>query len=163
MPQLNIADFPPQLVWLAITFILLYVLMSRVVLPRIGDVLEERQSRIARDIEEADRLRRESEDAIKAYDAALAEARAKAQGLAGEAKQKAQAEAAARNAELEKQIASQSEGADRRIREMAARAQGEVAGIATEAAQAIASRLIGSPVSADAARTAVAGIERGSK
>lgn len=163
MPQLDIGSFAPQLVWLAITFILLYVLMSRVALPRIGDVLEERQSRIARDIEEADRLRRESEEAIRAYDAALAEARAKAQALAGDAKQKAQGEAAARNAELEKQLATQTEDADRRIREMAARAQGEVAGIATEAAQAIASRLIGSPVSADAAKAAVAGVDRGSK
>ncbi len=163
MPQLDIGSFAPQLVWLAITFILLYVLMSRVALPRIGDVLEERQSRIARDIEEADRLRRESEEAIRTYDAALADARAKAQVLAGDAKQKAQGEAAARNAELEKQLATQTEDADRRIREMAARAQGEVAGIATEAAQAIASRLIGSPVSADAAKAAVAGVDRGSK
>lgn len=163
MPQLDIGSFAPQLVWLAITFILLYVLMSRVALPRIGDVLEERQSRIARDIEEADRLRRESEDAIKAYDTALAEARAKAQALAGDAKQKAQAESAARSAELDKQLATQTEDADRRIREMAAKAQGEVAGIATEAAQAIASRLIGSPVSADAARAAVAGVDRGTK
>ena len=163
MPQLDIGSFAPQLVWLAITFILLYVLMSRVALPRIGDVLEERQSRIARDIEEADRLRRKSEEAIRAYDAALAEARATAQALAGDAKQKAQGEAAARNAELEKQLATQTEDADRRIREMAARAQGEVAGIATEAAQAIASRLIGSPVSADAAKAAVAGVDRGSK
>jgi len=163
MPQLDIGSFAPQLVWLAITFILLYVLMSRVALPRIGDVLEERQSRIARDIEEADRLRRESEEAIRTYDAALADARAKAQALAGDAKQKAQGEAAARNAELERQLATQTEDADRRIREMAARAQGEVAGIATEAAQAIASRLIGSPVSADAAKAAVAGVDRGSK
>jgi F-type H+-transporting ATPase subunit b len=163
MPQLDIGSFAPQLVWLAITFILLYVLMSRVALPRIGDVLEERQSRIARDIEEADRLRRESEDAIKAYDTALAEARAKAQALAGDAKQKAQAESDARSAELDKQLGTQTEDADRRIREMAAKAQGEVAGIAAEAAQAIASRLIGSPVSADAAKAAVAGVDRGSK
>ena len=163
MPQLDIGSFAPQLVWLAITFILLYVLMSRVALPRIGDVLEERQSRIARDIEEADRLRRESEDAIKAYDTALAEARAKAQDLAGDAKQKAQAESAARSAELDKQLATQTEDADRRIREMAAKAQGEVAGIATEAAQAIASRLIGSPVGADAAKAAVAAVDRGNK
>ena len=161
MPQLDIGSFAPQLVWLAITFILLYVLMSRVALPRIGDVLEERQSRIARDIEEADRLRRESEDAIKAYDTALAEARAKAQALAGDAKQKAQAESAARSAELDKQLATQTEDADRRIREMAAKAQGEVAGIATEAAQAIASRLIGSPVGADAAMAAGAAVDRG--
>ena len=74
----------------------------------------------------ADRLRRESEDAIKAYDTALAEARAKAQALAGDATQKAQAESAARSAELDKQLATQTEDADRRIREMAAKAQGDL-------------------------------------
>ena len=68
MPQLNPLDWAPQLIWLVITFGILYVLMKRVALPRIGSVIEARHARIAGDIEAADKLRRETQKAIAAYE-----------------------------------------------------------------------------------------------
>ena len=68
MPQLNPLDWAPQLIWLVITFGVLYLLMKWVALPKIGSVIEMRQGRIAGDLEEADKLRRETQEAIAAYE-----------------------------------------------------------------------------------------------
>ena len=78
MPQLDLATFTPQLVWLGITFILLYLVMWRVALPRIGEVLEERQNRIQHDLDEAGRLKGEAEQALADFETSLSEARSKA-------------------------------------------------------------------------------------
>ncbi len=88
MPQLNPLDWAPQLIWLAITFSILYLLMKWVALPRIGSVIEMRRQRIAGDLETAERLRRETQEAIAAYEQALAEAKAKAHAIADEARNK---------------------------------------------------------------------------
>ena len=74
MPQLDISAFSPQIIWLIITFCLLYVLMARVALPRIGSVLEQRQSRIDENLGMAQNLRNESEVDAKAYDQGMTEA-----------------------------------------------------------------------------------------
>ena len=95
MPQLNPLDWAPQLIWLVITFGVLYLLMKRVALPKIGSVIEMRQGRIAGDLEEADKLRRETQEAIAAYEQALAEAKARAHAIAQEARNKLKDEVAA--------------------------------------------------------------------
>ena len=82
------SKFEAQLVWLAITFIILYVVISRMALPRIGEVLEERQDRIQRDMDEANRLKEETDKAIANYEEALATARQKANGIAEETRAK---------------------------------------------------------------------------
>ena len=81
-PPFDATTFGSQLLWLAITFAALYLLMSRVALPRIGEILEVRRDRIEGDLAEADRLRQKTDQAIAAYEAALAEARQKAHGIA---------------------------------------------------------------------------------
>src|SRR3546814_20450305 len=82
MPQLETAAFLPQLVWLAITFVVLYLLMAKVALPRVAGVLDERKKRLDHDLEEAARLKRETEKAIAEYEQALASARNNAQANA---------------------------------------------------------------------------------
>jgi F-type H+-transporting ATPase subunit b len=78
MPQLNPLDWGPQLVWLVITFSILYGLMKWVALPRIGGLIAMRQEHIAHDLATADKFRRETDAAIAAYEQALAEAKQRA-------------------------------------------------------------------------------------
>src|SRR6185295_5936293 len=80
-PPLDPGTFAPQLVWLAISFGLLYVLLKRVALPRVGEVIEERADRIRRDLDQAEKLKTETARALAAYEQALAEARGRANGI----------------------------------------------------------------------------------
>ena len=106
MPQLNPLDWAPQLIWLVITFGVLYLLMKWVALPKIGSVIEMRQGRIAGDLEAADKLRRETQEAIAAYEQALAEAKARAHGIAQEARNKLKDEVAAERTALDRDLAA---------------------------------------------------------
>src|SRR3546814_1656625 len=81
LPQLDADTYPTQIFWLVVTFVILYLIMSKVALPRIAEVLEERQERVADDIETAERLRSEAAVVQSEYEKALAEARGKAQEL----------------------------------------------------------------------------------
>jgi F-type H+-transporting ATPase subunit b len=143
VPQLNPLDWAPQIIWLIITFGILYVLMKRVALPRIGSVIEARQARIAGDIETADKLRRETQEAIAAYEQALAEAKAKAHAIAQEANNKLKDDVAAERAALERDLAARSAEAEKRINQAKASALKDVNAVASETASEIVSRLIG--------------------
>src|SRR3989337_4297605 len=101
MPQLNPLDWGPQLIWLLITFGILYLLMVYVALPRIGGVIEARAAHIAKDLATADKLRRETEKAIAAYEQALAEAKQKAHAIAEAGRAKLAAPIAAAPAQLD--------------------------------------------------------------
>jgi F-type H+-transporting ATPase subunit b len=143
MPQLNPLDWAPQLIWLAITFSILYLLMKWVALPRIGSVIEMRRQRIAGDLETAERLRRETQEAIAAYEQALAEAKAKAHAIADEARNKLKDEVAAERAELERELAANAAEAEARIHAAKASALKDVNAVAAETASEIVQRLIG--------------------
>jgi F-type H+-transporting ATPase subunit b len=142
-PPFDPATFGSQLVWLAITFGLLYFLMSRVALPRIGSILENRSNRIAGDLAEAGRLKEETDAAIAAYEQALAEARQNAHQIAQKARDAAKAELDAHRARLEADLRERLEAADRRIAEVKNRALAEVDAIARDAADAIVETLAG--------------------
>ena len=143
MPQLNPLDWGPQLIWLAITFGILYVLMKRIALPKIGGVIDMRAARIAGDIEAADKLRRETQEAIAAYEQALAEAKAKAHAIAQAGRDKISAEVAAERAVLDRELAAKSAEAEARINQAKDSALKEVNAVASEVAGDIVSRLIG--------------------
>ena len=143
MPQLNPLDWAPQLIWLVITFGILYLLMKWVALPKIGSVIEMRQGHIAGDLEAADKLRRETQEAIAAYEQALAEAKARAHNIAQEARNKLKDEVAAERAALERDLAAKSAEAEARILEAKISALKDVNAVASETAAEIVRRLIG--------------------
>jgi len=135
--------FPSQVLWLVLTFVLLYVLMSRVALPRIGGILAARQQRITEDLAAAQRFKEQSEAANAAYQKALAEARARAQAIANETRQQQAAEAEATNERLEAELQEKLTAAEQSIAASRTAAMANVAGIAAETAAAIVQRLIG--------------------
>src|SRR5215510_11588005 len=92
-PPFDKQSFPSQLLWLVLSFLLLYLLMSRIALPRIASLLEARGKQVEADFNEANRLKAESDHTNAAYQQALAEARGRAQALAHEAHARALADA----------------------------------------------------------------------
>ncbi|MET0381667.1 MAG: ATP F0F1 synthase subunit B [Methyloceanibacter sp.] len=143
MPQLNPLDWGPQLVWLLLTFGVLYLLMVYVALPRIGSVIEARAARIAADLATAEKLRRQTEEAIAAYEQALAEAKQKAHAIVEEGRLKLKAETTAERARLDKDLAKKSAEAEARIDKAKASAMKDVSAVAADVATDIVRRLIG--------------------
>jgi F-type H+-transporting ATPase subunit b len=143
MPQLNPLDWGPQLLWLLITFGILYLLMVYVALPRIGSVIEARADHIAKDLATADKLRRETEEAIAAYEQALAEARQKAHAIIEQGRDKLKAETAAERARLDGDLAERGAEAEARIGAAKAKAMKDVNTVAADVAADIVRRLIG--------------------
>ena len=157
-PPFQAQNFASQLVWLAIAFVLLYVLMAKVALPRVGAAIETRQKRIDDDIAEAGRLKQDSDAAIAAYEKALADARAGAQTIAGEMRERQAAEAETTRKRLEDQLNAKLADAEKSIAATKEAAMRNVRGIAEDAARAIVERLIGKAPSDGAVGAAVADV-----
>jgi F-type H+-transporting ATPase subunit b len=157
-PPFQSENFASQLVWLAIAFVLLYALMSKLALPRVGAIIESRQKRIADDIAEAGRLKTQSDEAAAAYEKALADARSRAQLIANETRERQAAEADARRKALEDQLNAKLAEAEKTIAATKQSAMNNVRGIAQDATRAIVERLIGSAPSDQVVTDAVAGV-----
>lgn len=155
LPQLNVNDFAPQLFWLAVTFGALWWLMANIALPKVGSVIEERAQRIQRDLDEAQRLKAETEKALADYEASLASARARASGIAKEIRDKLGAEVDGERLKIDNQVSRSLVDAEKRITDMKARALTQVGQIATETAEAIVAELQGKPASKDAVAGAI--------
>lgn len=155
MPQLDIATFAPQLIWLAITFILLYLLMAKVALPRVADVLQERTKRIDDNLDKAQTLKQEAEAARQAYEKAIAESRAKGSALTTGAADRAAKEAADRQHTLAVKLAEQGRETEERIAEARVKALAGTHTIAAEVAREAVRKLLGRDVDEGAAQAAV--------
>lgn len=154
-PPFQRDSFASQLIWLALAFVALYLLMSRVALPRVGGIIQERRARIEGDFAEAQRLRAQSEATVAEYEKGLAEARNRAQALAAENRDRLMAEAEQSRKALEGKLNAELAEAERTIQASKTAALSHVREVATDAAAAIVEKLIGAAPSAPAVEQAV--------
>jgi len=150
-----VGTFAPQLVWLALTFALLYVMLKRVVLPRVGEVIEERSDRVKRDLAQAETLKAETAKALANYEQALSDARAQAGTIVKSMRDKLADEVGKERAKVDGQIAAKLAEAETRIAETKSRALASVGEIASEAAGTIVTRLIGAEPTKDEVKRAL--------
>ncbi len=159
-PPFQAQHFPSQLVWLTLSFILLYVLMARVALPRIGSIFAARSRRIGDDLKAAQGFKEQSEAANAAYQKALADARSRAQAIASATREQQAAEAEATNKRLETQLHERLAAAEQSIAATRAAAMANVGSIAAETAAAIVERLIGTAPAAREVADAVGQVSK---
>jgi F-type H+-transporting ATPase subunit b len=155
-PPFNATTFASQLIWLVIAFVFLYVMMSKLALPRVGAIIERREQQIAGDLAAADNLKRQSDEALAAYEKALADARNRAQAIANETREQQAAEAQTRRKALEDALNAKLADAEKSIAATKQAAMTNVRGIAADAAKAIVERLIGLSPDENAVAEAVA-------
>ena len=155
LPQLDTSQYAPQIIWLAISFALLYVLMARVALPRIGQVLEERHDRVNDNLEKAASLKAEAEGVAEAYEATLADARAEAQAIVHQAAERMAADAAERLAKLSERLESEIKAGEARINEAREQAVANIRQVVVEVAGAAVERLSGGKLAGKTLEAAV--------
>ena len=153
-PPLDPWHFPSQIFWTVILFTLTYVVLSRVILPKLGSTIETRQSTLADDLDDAQRFSDEADDAQKALEIRMAEARTKARETANAAGTKIEADLAEETAKVDAEIATKLEHAESRIRDMRSEAMENVAEIAADTARAMTSKF-GISATAAKAKSAV--------
>jgi F-type H+-transporting ATPase subunit b len=143
MPQLDPSSFISQLFWLVITFGLLYVVLSKVTLPQISRVLQNRQTRITTDVDKAESMRKEAEKVRAEYEAALSETRAKSMVAIMTAKAKAEEEAARKRDELDKVIQKKLSDADKKMQELHQKVMADLEPMAEDLAMLVVKQVTG--------------------
>jgi F-type H+-transporting ATPase subunit b len=156
-PPLDTKTFGSQLLWLAVFFGLLYLLMSKWVLPRITAILEGRARHIENDLATAKSLQEQTAAAVQSYEKALAEARGNAQSIAQTTRTTLQGEVDAERSSLEEALAKKISAAEAKIASTKAKAMAEVGSVASDSAAAIVEQLTGIKITKTAAAKAVSG------
>src|SRR5262245_48468453 len=154
-PPLDSGTFAPQIIWLALSFGLLYLLLKRFYLPRVGEVIEERRERIERDLRQAEKIKVETAQALSNYERALGEARGKAQAIVKGMRETLSAEMEKERSSVEAQISAKLADAEARIAGTKATALAGVGELAGELAGAIVARLSGREVTKDEVKRAL--------
>jgi len=154
-PPFNKETFASQLIWLVVFFVALYVIISKLAIPRLGGIIEARTQRIDGDLAEAKKLKDQSDAALASYEKSLADARTRAQTLAGETRDKLNAEADQVRRKLETELNAKLAKAEETIAATKSSAMANVQGIAVDTATAIVQRLIGTSPDGSAVQAAV--------
>jgi len=144
-PPFDSANFAPMLIWLAITFGTLYLLMAKVIVPHVEGVLRDRRTKISDDLGDALEKRKKADEASAAYQKTLADARANAQALAQQTHVRLAAEAEAKRKALETELSAKLAASEAQIEAMTAKAMSNVGQIAQDTATAIVEHLTGKP------------------
>jgi len=157
IPQIDFATFPNQIFWLVVALVAIYLILTRVAIPRIAAVLAERQGTLTNDLAAADDLKRQAAEAEQAYTKALADARAEAQKIADETRAGIQADLNDAIVKADAAIAAKTAESEARIAEMQASAEQSVATVAGDvAADVVAAVAPGQSIDAAALSAAVA-------
>ena len=143
LPQFDFATWSSQITWLIIIFGLLYFILAKFILPKLGETITERGDRIADDLDAASRMQREAEDAQKSYERALADAKAKAHNVAESTRQSVNDEIAKELAAADEDAAQQATAADARIKKIRASAMANIDAVASDTTSAIIAKLLG--------------------
>lgn len=159
-PPFDPATFPSQLLWLAITFGLFYLFLKKVVMPRLGGIIDVRNDRISQDLDHAARLKGEADAAVAAYEQELAEAKAKANAIGQQANDAAKAEADTARKKVEVALDKKLGEAEASIASIKANAMKEVGSIAEDTASAIVEALVGGKTSKAEIAAAVKSVAR---
>ena len=142
-PPFQKDTFASQLVSLLIAFVALYLIVSRIVLPRVGGVIDARANKIEGDLADAQKLKDQSDAALKSYESELAAARSRAQAISAETRDKLNAASEAERKSLEEKLSVKLADAEKTIASTREAAMSNVRGIAADAASAIVQRLTG--------------------
>ena len=161
MPQMEFADYVPQVIWLILCFGCLYFMMSRLVLPRVSEILENRQRKLDHDIESAERLRNEAAVALAEYESAMRDATLQAENIISEAREKLKIEAQQRLDALDRRLNEQALVSEKRLSELGVAAEAEVRKTVGELAPLAFSKLIGFEVSPDEVGQAIQAASEG--
>ncbi len=145
-PPFDTSTFGPQLVWLALTFGFLYLMLSRTLLPRVGGVIEARASGIRNDLAQAEKLQSETQNSLKAYEQALTTAKVSAAGIAKSQRDQLVAETDRERSAVDAQMAARVADAEKRIAASKTTALSAVTGVANDTVGAIVAKLTGQTV-----------------
>ena len=161
MPQLDPHDFAPQLVWLAITFVVLYLVMSKLAVPLISDTLDKRQAKIQGDLDAAEKASEDTRALVAAYEKRLADAREEARRLQRERTEADSAATTARLTELANTLNGRIDEAEKRIAGQRAQVLESLEDMAHDIAADVYSKLAGQPADAGALKAKVAAAKGG--
>jgi F-type H+-transporting ATPase subunit b len=146
MPQLNPKFWISQIFWLTITFGILYVVLSKLVLPKISANLELRKSQISDNIEAADKQRKESESKLKEYDEIISKSKSEAKNIFNQVREKALKDISAKKEILDKQIDEEVKKVEEEINTLRLEAPAKINKIAIETSSELIQKLIGAEV-----------------
>ncbi|MDG2244438.1 MAG: F0F1 ATP synthase subunit B' [Rhodospirillaceae bacterium] len=163
MPQFDPSTFSSQLFWLLICFVVLYWVVSKFAIPRIGDILAQRERVVQDDLDRAESLKGEAKQALADYEAAMAGAREQARMLMFKVTSDTKATAETHNREIGEELTAQIADAEQRIATARDEAMDSLTSIAADAAKDAASRLAGLEVNSDDAESAVIAAMEGTR
>ena len=143
MPQLNPEFWVSQIFWLVLTFGLLYIILSKLILPKISDNLESRKSQILENIETAEKQREESEKKVKEFEKIILDSKIEAKNYFNEARQKILEDITIKKNSLDKDIDDEISAAEQEIKNLKTASSEKIKNIAIETSSELIKQLIG--------------------